>query len=352
MISWFQLSICANIFFILPDISSNTSCPSQPCATLSQYVLDYNGTLPVLSNVRYHLLSGEHCVPQNLKLDGLYNFTLIGRTDKYSPPVVIKSCLGLFITITDDDYLVISNVVFKQCKSIQQYNGSITNLYIGYCWSCTVENVTFLEYGLMGLNIYGGSVLNNVVFNLTITSSRTYLDYHALVLAYKKLPDGNNEDSMVCTLKGVYISGHGNKYLPNELFLKNVLRAIIVSVLHINYHFKLEIKNSHFYDIDQSVMNIRSLNPESNTTVLIENCIFEYIGYNHTVIPRVALVDLSLVSASTVLLLSGCTFQYIAKWISTINIDLEMLRLSKHPAAEVYITFCTFFGNLNPVIRA
>ena len=43
------------IFYVLPDNSTNDSCPSQPCATLSQCWL-HSDTLPVVSNVEYHFL--------------------------------------------------------------------------------------------------------------------------------------------------------------------------------------------------------------------------------------------------------------------------------------------------------
>ena len=57
------ISTATEILYVLPDNSANAvSCPSQPCATLSQYLLD-NGTLPVVSNVEYHFLPGEHHVP-------------------------------------------------------------------------------------------------------------------------------------------------------------------------------------------------------------------------------------------------------------------------------------------------
>ena len=54
------ISTATKILYILPDNSTDAvSCPSQPCATLSQYFLD-NGTLPVVSNVEYYFLPGEH----------------------------------------------------------------------------------------------------------------------------------------------------------------------------------------------------------------------------------------------------------------------------------------------------
>ena len=49
------------ILYVLPDNVSDVNCPSQPCATLGQYLLD-NGSLPVLSDAEYYFLPGEHHV--------------------------------------------------------------------------------------------------------------------------------------------------------------------------------------------------------------------------------------------------------------------------------------------------
>jgi len=109
--------VCAsNVIYVLPSNSSNGSCPSQPCTTLSQYLLDYNGTLPVLSNVEYHLLPGEHNVPPNMELYGLYNFTVIGITVKYSSPVVLVSCSQSFMHIIHSKYVTFKNMIFQQCN--------------------------------------------------------------------------------------------------------------------------------------------------------------------------------------------------------------------------------------------
>ena len=62
------ISTATEVLYALPDNSTNVSCPSQPCATLSQYLLD-NGTLPVVSNVEYHFLPGEHHIPANMTLE-------------------------------------------------------------------------------------------------------------------------------------------------------------------------------------------------------------------------------------------------------------------------------------------
>ena len=77
------ISSATEIYYVLSDNSTNASCPSQPCATLSQYWL-HNGTLPVVSNVEYHFLPGEHHVPANMVLQNLYNLSIIGTVSNSS----------------------------------------------------------------------------------------------------------------------------------------------------------------------------------------------------------------------------------------------------------------------------
>ena len=81
------------IFYVLPDNSTNTSCLFQPCATLSQYLLDNNGSVPVMSNVEYHFLPGEHYVPTDLFLQHLHNVTMTGYQSSFtiSSAVIISS---------------------------------------------------------------------------------------------------------------------------------------------------------------------------------------------------------------------------------------------------------------------
>ena len=54
------ITTATRIFYVSPFGFSNVSCPSQPCAALIDYLEDNNGTLPVVSNVEYRFLPGEH----------------------------------------------------------------------------------------------------------------------------------------------------------------------------------------------------------------------------------------------------------------------------------------------------
>lgn len=88
------ISIATNILYVIPDNSTNaTNCVSYSCATLSQYLLD--NTLPVVSNVQYYFLPGEHQVPANMVLQNLQNFSIIGSTKK----IVTTCCIGWLFAI-------------------------------------------------------------------------------------------------------------------------------------------------------------------------------------------------------------------------------------------------------------
>ena len=56
------------MFYVLPDNISDVNCPSQPCAILDHYLLDNGGSPPVLSDVEYHFLPGEHYVTDIMQI--------------------------------------------------------------------------------------------------------------------------------------------------------------------------------------------------------------------------------------------------------------------------------------------
>ena len=123
------LSTALDILYVMPDNSTNVvSCPSQPCSTLSQYVMD-NGTLPVVSNVEYHFLPGEHHVPANMTLQNLYKFSIIGIADKTMSPVVLVGCSQSYVIyIIYSQFVTISNVEFKHCGILLQDVKELTNI--------------------------------------------------------------------------------------------------------------------------------------------------------------------------------------------------------------------------------
>ena len=160
------MSTATEILYVLPGNSTNAvSCPSQPCATLSQYLSD-NGTIHYLlchTNVEYHFLPGEHHFPANMILQDLPNFSMIGTVHNLSSSsVVLVGCLQWYVINIINSR--INNVVFKRCN-IREHNRIIlTSLGLSCCFSCKIANVTFIQYGIRGMNLIGKSNLHNIKF--------------------------------------------------------------------------------------------------------------------------------------------------------------------------------------------
>ena len=132
-------STATAILYVLPDNSTNAvSCPSQPCATLSQYVLD-NGTLRVMSNVEYHFLPEEHHVPANMILLDLDNFSMIGIDNNSSWPVVLIGCSQRYVININSQFVTINNVMLKHCGISSVHKKDLTNLRLSCCFSCTIH---------------------------------------------------------------------------------------------------------------------------------------------------------------------------------------------------------------------
>ena len=153
------------VFYVIPDSLVNVNCPSQPCATLSQYLLDNNGSFPVVSNVEYHFLPRKHHVPRDMKLWYLHNFAMVGSATSVSTEIISSS--QSYVKIFNSVNVSITNVVFtKHAYNIRmtfhtkhnfdQYNLAFTN-----CSYCKITKVEFLEYGFYGENLCGLSYLND-----------------------------------------------------------------------------------------------------------------------------------------------------------------------------------------------
>ena len=146
------LATATKIFYVLPDNSSDINCPSQPCATLSQYLLDNNDTLPVVSNIEYRFLPGEHHLPTGIYLHNLTNLTLAGTARNGSPLTVLVGSYKseYLMTMFNLHEVKISHMVFKQSK----VSHKVPYLFLVHSTYLHLENIVFLESGLMAYNIF------------------------------------------------------------------------------------------------------------------------------------------------------------------------------------------------------
>ena len=260
------ISTATELLYVLPDNSINVvSCPSQPCATLSQYVLD-NGTLPVVSNVEYHFLPGEHHVPANMTLQSLYNFSMIGTVTMPSPlaVLVLADCSQSYIIKIIDSYNVtIANVMLKQCNQSQS-----TDLLITFCYSCTIENVIFMNLGLIGENLIGRSHLTKIVIKSNKETSKFLMVCQKIAISYFNLRSFIDHKHYLI-MNQIDIVGDKSKcYGDDTVGLQIHIAIIAKECLTIN------LTNSSFSQLDHTALTIINRCHGYNK-VHIENCTFE-----------------------------------------------------------------------------
>ena len=268
------------VLYVLPDNSTDAvSCPSQPCATLSQYLLD-NGTLPVVSNVEYHFLPGEHHVPANMILQDLHNFSIIGIVNNLSSPVVLVGCLQWYIiNIINSHFVSINNVVFKRCGIWVDNRKRLTSLGLSCCFSCKIANVTFIQYGIIGINLIGKSYLHNLKFE---TMHFSQLHCQVVFLQYTARPSWSN------------YSNHMHSVMINQLLIFNHTKCsaqtywaaagLYVDLDYVAYHINIVINNSHFHNMDRTALVIKSrYSPHTVQKYFVTNCTFKSIDAEYVI---------------------------------------------------------------------
>ena len=274
------VSTTTEVLYVLPDNSTDAvNCPSQPCATLSQYLLD-NGTLPVVSNVEYHFLPGEHHVPANMILQDLHNFSIIGIVNNLSSPVVLVGCLQWYvINIINSHFVNINNVVFKRCSIWKDNRKILANLGLFCCFSCKIIDVTIIQYGIIGMNLIGKSYLHNIKFE---TMQLSQMHCQIILLQYSACPSWSNYTTHMhsVTINQFLIFNH-TKCSTHSY---SASTALYIELEHTAYHITILINNSHFHIMDQTAFRVKSRYPPHTVQkFFVTNCTFKSIDAEHAI---------------------------------------------------------------------
>ena len=325
------------VYYVSPDNSTNTSCPFQPCATLSQYLLDNNGSLPVVSNVEYHFLPGEHHVPTNMTLQYLHNFTMTGSFIHKVSPAVLFIDLQIYVEIGNSVNVTVSNMVFKTYdKQTEVYKTRrMCNVVLNICLSCKIENVTFLDHGFCGINLGGKTYLSGIVMNFTFHCyTGIYVHYHE---------KSQNDHCNSCTVVIDRFFMHGRKYCidDTDIYHNGLTKPAIIIRLPLS-NMLFIISNSQFLNVGQQIMSI-SNNWRTNTNgalnmIWITDCIFE----NNTCIYE-AIITLS---AYNNIVFSNCSFQRNQGQYIIRPMESSLGHFSGHSV----ITNCSFIKNKGTII--
>ena len=300
----FQKSKATDAFYVLSDNSVNVSCSSQPCHshTLGQYLFINNGTLPQVTNVEYHFLPGEHQVPANMVLTNLSNFSIIGDVSNSSAPAVLVGCDNFYVLKITASYNVsIRNIRFERCYNSQlqvQLTLYFTSLYISWCFSCGIDNVTFMNFGMVCENLIGQSYLNEI-YVTHITGQ--FCQGIILKCMDSNQPQANEYHILVNKLY-INVIGNGSKcYSFNEYITAGV-------TVYVTVHAKktrITISNSFFNRLHSMAMYIRSKCGVSQNIISLDNCTFDSIITVYEPVVYAVIFD-----NNNFISLNNCTFKY------------------------------------------
>ena len=324
------ISTCTatKILYVLPDNVSDVNCPSQPCATLGQYLLD-NGSLPVLSDVEYHFLPGDHHVVNIINMYDAFNFSLIGFG--LSPAKLICTS-HYYVGVFNSYNVTIRNLVFSQCSGDLESQFPLyiaAGLFLIRCSYCQVEDLKFFGYGFVGVNLLLNSYLNNITIDITTVRRTVFMCSQKFYLIFVKVED----DYDYIVINQVVITGHtklcykGHKSMEIELYK--------------SYGVHVELWNSHFYNTTQVALYIRM--EYTNGSLLVNNCTFRNIIHNMELLYYTVNSEIS--ANNVTVKFENCAFYH--------NVALHLLAFNfafhhgfrVHPS-NVTIENCDFIGNI------
>ena len=325
------ISTCTatKILYVLPDNVSDVHCPSQPCATLGQYLLQLdNGSLPVLSNVEYYFLPGEHSVVHYIFMMHASNFSLIGFGLSPSKLVCWPQSS---VTIFDSYNVTIRNLEFCQCNSdlFPHFGLDIAaGLVLSECYYCKVEDIYFFGYGFAGINLFLNSYINNVIINMTIEKPAVQMCSPKFFVLFVNTK--YDHDHNLLSIKKIFIKGY------NEICYK-YRTAMAFRLYQNHYGMKVELCNSQFYDMDQIALYIRM--EYGGSSLLIKNCTFLSINHTMTYIDKVVKGEIASNNASV--WFENCAFYYNA---AAILVEVRFIlhnNLCTH-SSDIIIRNCNF----------
>ena len=261
------ISTCTatKILYVLPVNVSDVNCPSQPCATLGQYML-HNGSLPVLSNVECYFLPGEHHITYNLRIWNAISILLTGVS---LSPVKLVCQSQSYVGVSESYNVTIRNLVFDQCYFDLFYQfgmDTAAGLVLHECFYCKVDDVYILGYGFAAINLLLHSYLSNITIDTTMVKASLQKCGSRFFLLFVDREYEHNHDSIsINKLKFI------NMYSE---FCFGYHKLMDILLYQGGFDMNIELYNSQFYNVNQEALYIAMIN--SSSSLLIKNCTFMY----------------------------------------------------------------------------
>ena len=352
---WFYLSmivfvisrcVASEIFYVLPDDSTNITClPQSNCGTLNQYLLD-NNTLPAADNVEYHFLPGEYYIYVNIEMRNVSNVLITGSN--HLTPAKFVCLSQAFVAILYSYNVTVRDLAFNNCggnliSHLPIDRSSLGSIFIDYaaaslvflgCYDCAVKDIVFLKYGFAGINVFGHSYLDNININISTTVTTMDACSSKIILLFTN-EDNYYHNKNSITINKLHLTGHSK--------ICSIHCLVFMRLVQDQYRVLITINNSHFYDIDQAILYMSTKHPENN--LLIKNCTFNDII--SSLLHPYQMMLIYIPAFNTTVSFVDCKFHfniYHRELITVYIYDINMDGLCSDPS-YISINNCRFVHN-------
>ena len=286
------------------------------------------------------------------------NFSLVGVGMDTSKPAVIICKSQSFIAFLHSHNITVANIIFNQCdgnikhilfKDIWQFDqheqDTIVSLLLFECYFCKVVNCKFFGYGLMGINLVGNSLLNNVTIKLE-TEKPAFEDnicMYRIMLIY--ILRNDHHDSDIITMNKISISGYSN-----NCHSYNLHPVIDIQLQQNQYNMMIIMSDSQFYNMDQTILKFETSCNNNSNTALFKNCTFKNLTYNSAILYE--LVTAQIPCINTTMAFVDCDFllnRNVFHMISVAVLENDADGLCTFPT-NITVENCNFIGNVGTLL--
>ena len=259
-------STTSTVYYVTPDdhyhpINDNTY-------TLQHYLNNTNKYFT--SNTQLHFLLGQYYLNNDLIIQGVSNFSLIGNRTNEVINTVINCTSPAGIAVVGSSNIVVANIVMNECGNdydsftinIHQYQGeNIKSLFVLDSKAITVTH--FRIYSIWYEKLCGFELLN------ALDSKLSNLISNHLLISYI-----GNDNSTVNKRDTLFIEN-----FQIYSFIHNIY-AIAISWNNTTFDFQATISNVNF--TNDLALHVTCIQCLGHNTILISNCSFSdfYKGEN------------------------------------------------------------------------
>ena len=172
----------------------------------------------------------------------------------------------------DSKFVVIENVMFKHCDILPDRKTKLINLELSCCFSCTLQNITLMHYGLASYNLIGESYLHNVKVEIMQFLQSCC---QAIILQYIsdcQLLEINSTYMHQVTMDQISIYNNHTKYI------RRYNMGLTLQIEHTEYHLKIILKNSYLCNMGRTALLIVGRYSLTTQQIFVINCTFKFIN--------------------------------------------------------------------------